>query len=69
MESDQNSPAAVDGGLREILAAVAEARGMALEEAAGATADNFRDFFATSLELMVAGAAASTGSLGVGGRG
>ena len=66
MESDQNSPTEVDAGLLSILALVAEARGMSLEEAAAATSDNFREFYAGSLERMGETEAAEDG---VGGEG
>ncbi|EFJ49275.1 hypothetical protein VOLCADRAFT_90028 [Volvox carteri f. nagariensis] len=52
VESDQCSPRRVDSGLRDILEAVAEARGISLEQAAAATSENFRTFYATSLERM-----------------
>ncbi|GIL76194.1 hypothetical protein Vretimale_5797 [Volvox reticuliferus] len=54
VESDQNSPAGVDPGLRAILEAVAEARGITVEEAAVATTNNFREFYGTCIERMEA---------------
>ncbi|KAG2493508.1 hypothetical protein HYH03_008324 [Edaphochlamys debaryana] len=52
LESDQSSADRVDEGMRAILADAAEARGMAVEALAAAVGDNFRAFFASSLEAM-----------------
>ncbi|GLI64939.1 hypothetical protein VaNZ11_008340 [Volvox africanus] len=54
VESDQNSPLGVDPGLRAILEAVAEARGIAIEDAAAATTNNFLEFYGTCIERMEA---------------
>ncbi|GLC39209.1 hypothetical protein PLESTM_000864100 [Pleodorina starrii] len=52
LESDQCSPTRVDAGLRDILEAAAEARGVGLEQAAEEAAEAFRDFYADSLAHM-----------------
>ncbi|PNH03434.1 hypothetical protein TSOC_010501 [Tetrabaena socialis] len=64
IESDQNTPGAVDAGLLAILGAAAEARGMGVEEVAQATTANFRRFYGASLAAMAPVAGGAEGRAG-----